>query len=340
MTEKVLDISWGTIGKLLLAAFSLYVIFQIKDVLVWTLFAVIISVLFDPAVDFLQRRLRLPRVVAALGIYLSVFGLLALLIYGTVPFFVSEIQRFSQLLPQYFETISPMLKGLGLRAFEDLQTFTGAVSGSLERMSSSIFSALFSVFGGIFATIFVISAAIFLSLEEKGIERAITLLFPKKHEAMALDIWARSQRRVSSWFLSRVLSSLFVAAATYLALVLFSVRYPVSLSLVSGVLNFIPVVGPLITGALVSLIVAVDNTLRAVFVLLSFVLIQQIENSVVMPLLSKKFIGLPPVLVLVALAIGGKLWGIMGAVLIVPLSGILFEFLRDFLRKQKETKAS
>ena len=67
--------------------------------------------------------------------------------------------------------------------------------------------------------------------------------------------------------------------------------------------------------------------------------LQQVENSVLSPLLSKKFVGLPPTLVLIALAIGGELWGILGAILAIPLFGILFEFLRDFLKKKREEEA-
>jgi predicted PurR-regulated permease PerM len=68
----------------------------------------------------------------------------------------------------------------------------------------------------------------------------------------------------------------------------------------------------------------------------AFTLIQQIENSILTPILTKKFVGLSPALVLLSLAIGGKLWGLLGAILAVPLAGILFEFLKDFLNKKRE----
>ena len=333
--EKLLDISWGTILKLAIAALVSYLIFLVKDILVWVLFGLIISVLFNPVIDFLQRR-KVPRVLAAVGVYFVVFGVLALIIYSTAPFFVNEIQRFSQLIPHYFESISPAFRGLGVTAFQDLQTFIDTASGGVESLASNVFNALFAIFGGIFSTIFVISIAIFLSIEEKSVERAIALLFPKKYEAFALNLWERSQRKVSAWFLSRVVSSLFVGVATYVVLLVFNVAYPDSLSLLATVLNFIPIVGPLITALLIATVVAVDSVTRALFVILSFFLIQQIEGNILMPIMTKKLIGLPPALVLISLAIGGQLWGIMGAILAIPLAGILFEFLRDFLKKRKE----
>ena len=94
----------------------------------------------------------------------------------------------------------------------------------------------------------------------------------------------------------------------------------------------------MITAVLIGIVVALDSPLQAVFVILAFILIHQIEGNILTPLLTKRFIGLPPSLVLISLAIGGELWGIMGAILAVPLAGILYEFLRDFLKRRKEEK--
>ena len=337
--SRVLDISWSTIIKLAIAGLVVYVLFLMRDILVWVLFGLIISILFDPVIDFLQRR-RIPRVLGTVGVYSVVFGILTFIIWGMAPFFVNEIQRFSALFPQYFETLSPALRGIGFAAFSDVQTFFDALSLSVENIASNIFSALFLIFGGIFSTVFVLSIAIFLSLEEKSIEKMIGALFPKKYESFALDLWAKSQHKVSGWFATRLITSVFVGVATYLALFLFNVQYPFSLGLLATILNFIPIIGPLITGLLVAVIVALDSTLKAVFILVAFVLIQQIEGNILTPLLTKRFLGIPPALVLIALAIGGELWGIMGAILAIPLAGIIFEFLRDFLQKRKEDAAA
>lgn len=338
-SEKILDISWGTIFKMGITALVVYMLFLTRGIFVWVLFGVIISVLFDPAIDFLQRR-RVPRVVGTFALYLAVFGVIAFIIYSTAPVFINEIQRFSQLFPRYFETISPIFSGLGVAAFSDIQSFIDAASGGIEEVASNVFSALFSIFGGIFATFFVLSIAIFLSLEDKGIEKAISVFFPKKYETFALDLWTRSQKKVSAWFASRLLTSVFVAVASYIVLLLFNAKYPFSLGLISGVLNFIPIIGPLIAGGLVAMIVALDSAMKAVFVILAFVLIQQIEGNILTPLLTRKLIGLSPVVVLIALAIGGELWGMVGAILAIPIAGILFEFLRDFLKKRKEEGAA
>ncbi|MDD2696609.1 MAG: AI-2E family transporter, partial [Candidatus Pacebacteria bacterium] len=112
--------------------------------------------------------------------------------------------------------------------------------------------------------------------------------------------------------------------------------YALSLSLLAGVLNFIPVLGPVIVGAVAFLFVALDSWLKAFFVLIAFFLIQQVEGNIIAPILTRKFVGLPPVMVLISLSVGAKLLGILGAVLAIPLTGILFEFIRDLLKRKKE----
>lgn len=335
--SRVLDISWGTIFKIAFISLLFYVIYLIRDILVLSIFALIISILFNPVVDFLQKR-KIPRVLSVIIIYIGVFGLISLFIYSLASLFIVEIQKFSQFFPEYFEKVSPPLKTLGVKAFEDIESFIGLLNKSLETMAASFLGAMAAIFGGIFSTIYVITIAIFISLEERGVERSLALLFPKKYEAYVLNLWGRCQQKVSGWFLSRILSSIFVGIASYLAFLVFKVDYPLTLGLLAGVLNFIPVIGPLITGVLIFVIISLDSTIMAILALIAFTAIQQIENNLLTPLLTKRFVELSPILVLVSLVIGGKLLGILGAILAIPLAGILYEFLKDFLAKRKEEK--
>lgn len=335
--ERLLDISWGSIAKIFVAVLGLYMFFLVKDILLWLIFGMVISILFNPIIEFFVK-FRVPRVAAAVGIYLASFGLLALMIYAMAPFFTIELQRFSERFPEYFNSISPPLRDLGLVAFSDVQGLIDVLNKNAEDIAAGVLNGLFAVLGGIVSAVFVLSMALFVSLEERTIERGISFLFPKRYETLAFNLWRRSQKRVSGWFLSRIISSLFVGLLTYFTLLIFDVRYPVSLSVIAGITNFVPIVGPLVAGLLIAVVVGLDSPLRALFMVGAFTLIQQIENNVLTPLLSRRFVGLHPVLVLIALAVGGRLWGMMGAFLAVPLTGILFEFLHDFTERKKKTE--
>lgn len=337
--SRVLDISLGTIFKIAFIALLFYIIYLIRDILILSIFALIISILFNPIIDFLQRK-RIPRVLAVIFVYIGIFGLISLLIYSLASLFFVEIQKFSQGLPEYFETISPPLKSLGVEAFEDIESFIGLLNKSVETIAASFLGAVSAIFGGIFSTIYIVTVAIFLSLEEKGVEKSLSLLFPKKYETYVLHLWARCQRKVSGWFLSRILASIFVGGVVYVAFLILNVKYPLTLGLLAGVLNFIPIIGPIVTGILIFVIISLDSTLRAIFALVAFTLVQQIENNILTPLLTKRFVALSPVIVLISLVIGGKLLGILGAIFAIPLAGILSEFLKDFLAKKKEEEST
>ena len=333
--EKILDFSWGTIFKIGIAFFGFYVLYLIRNILVWFVFALIISLLFNPVIDFLQRK-RIPRVVATLFIFIFVFGTIGLLIYLVAPIFISEIQQFTRLFPQYFEKFSPPLKELGLEAFENFEIFTENFQEWLKGASASIFAALSSLFGGIFSTITIFMLAIFLSLEEKGMERTIKIISTEKKEQYVLNLWKTCQTKVSGWFGARILACLFVGVMSYIALWLLKINYPFVLALFAGVTNIVPVIGPIIAGLIIALIASLDSWLKAALVLIIFIIIQQIEGNILTPILTRRFIGLPPVLVLISLLVGGKLWGVLGAILAIPLAGIAFEFTRDFLKKRKK----
>jgi len=335
--ERILDISWGTILKISIAIIVFYILYQVRNILIWFIFALVISILFDPPINFL-RKLKIPRVLATSFIYVGFFGILILSIYLSTPMFISEIHQFSKSLPQFFEIISPPLRGLGFQMFESIETFINSLNDILGKLSANILNVLFLFFGGVFTTIFILTVAIFLSLEEKAVERTLSLVFPEKYESYILSLWRRCQKKVSGWFLARLIACIFVGVALSLTLLLFHGHYPFSLGLIAGILNFIPVVGPLVTGIILFVIISIDSFLKAIFVIIAFTLIQLVENNLLTPILLKKIIDLPPVLVLVALAVGGVLWGFLGAILAVPIAGILFEFLKEFLQKRKEER--
>ncbi len=334
--KQLLDISWKGILKVFLAGFAFYLIYLARDIVIWTIFALVISLLLNPVINFL-RKFKIPRFLAAALVYLSIFGLLGIVVYMTAPIFVFEIKQFSQSLPQYFQQVNPYLKSLGIEIQQQLQAFTQDLTGRLQEISAGVLGALSFIFGGIFSTVFIIFTAFFISLEEGGIEKGLKLFFPKKYEDYASKVFRRCQVKISGWFGARILSSVFVGLSTFLVLLLFEVKYAFVLALLSGLLNFIPYLGALLAGVLLFLAIIVTSSLwKAVFGLSGFIIIQQIENYIITPLLTKRIIGLPPVIVLISLAVGGKVLGVLGAIFAIPMAGILYEFLKDFLNKRKD----
>jgi predicted PurR-regulated permease PerM len=119
---------------------------------------------------------------------------------------------------------------------------------------------------------------------------------------------------------------------------MFGVKYAFVLALISGFMNFIPYIGPWITSILLIVIIAVSSGdwMTVFYVLIAVTLIQEVENKLLTPLLMKKMTDIPPVLVLVSLLLGAKIFGFLGIIFAVPIFGIIYEFVKEFLEKRKE----
>lgn len=198
-------------------------------------------------------------------------------------------------------------------------------------------NALIAFFGGVSSTAFILTLAFFLSLEEKGTERFLTLITPRKYEETISALFARAQKSVSGWFGARILACLFVAVASFIIFYIFGIKYAFLLALISGFLNFIPYIGPWFTTLLlvVFILVSTNSWLTLLYILIAVLVVQEIENKILTPLLMKKIIDLPPVIVLVSLLLGTKVFGFLGAIFAVPVFGIIYEFTKEFLEKKR-----
>jgi predicted PurR-regulated permease PerM len=331
--EKTLDISWETILKIGAFLFLLYLLYLVKDVLILALFALIISFLIEPAISFLEGK-RVSRPISVLFIYLLLFSFLGLLTFFLVSPIFSESQRFIKSIPEYFEKISPTLKNFGILASENFEDLLRTFQDWLIKASKSIFSAIFAIFGGIFSTLTVFFLSVFISLE-KGIgERMIKFFSPREKEERFLEVFKKCQEKVSAWFGSRIFSCLFVFVLTLISLKVFKIEYAFSLSLFSGFLNIVPILGPIISGVLIFLISFLNSFNKALFALSAFVLIQLIDGNILGPILTKKFVGLSPFLTLISLLIGGKILGFWGAIFSIPLTAMVIEIAKEIFKKE------
>jgi len=335
--DQVLHISWETIAKIFIAIFVFYIIYLTKEIALLFLFALAISVLLTPAINFL-RKFWMPKILAVLIVFFSIFGILGILIYLTAPLFISELKQLSQNLPDYFVHLNPVLQQVGVDTAKTFDSLTQFLIKWLAESSKGVISAIMVFFGGIYSTLFILTAAFFLCLEDNAFQKFLTLILPKKYEGTLVSLFGRVQNKISGWFGARILACLFVGIASFIIFYVFGIKYSFILALISGILNFVPYVGPFITAILLITFVAVSSGswITVLYVLLAIYLVQAIENNLLTPILMKKMVDVPPVLVLLSLLVGAQLFGFLGMIFAVPVFGIIYEFLKEFLEKKKE----
>lgn len=336
MSEQTLDVSWKTIARVFLAGIIFYAVFLARNVLIWFFFALIISILLKPAVNFL-RALRAPKILAVTLVYLSLCFVIGLVVYLSAPIFIFEINQFAKNIPDYFEKINPALKSLGIESAKSFTEFAGQLTDALNASAGGIIKAFSIFFGGVSSALFIFTLAFFISFEEKGVENFVALLTPKRYGEYVTSLFEKVEYRVAGWFGARILSCIFVGLASFLVFFLLGVKFSFILGLVSGLLNFVPYIGPAITLIFSVLFALVSGSPSlALYVLLALFAIQEIENNLLTPVLMKKFMDMPPVLVLMSLLVGGVLFGFLGTIFSVPVFGIVYELSKEFLQKRRE----
>lgn len=332
-----LDVSWETIAKVFIAIFVFYIIYLVRDVALWFFFGLAISILLEPAINFL-RKVYVPKIIAILLVYFSIFGVLGVLIYFTAPIFISELKQFSSFLPDYFEKISPVLRQLGIDTAQSFNESAKFLIGGLEQSSKGVFSAVMAFLGGASSAVLILAISFLLSMEENGPEKFLALVMPKKYESQIITFFERAQIKVAGWFGARLLACLFVGVASFIIFYIFGVKYAFLLALISGVLNFIPYIGPWITAVTLAIFVAVSSgsLMTVLYVLVAVFAVQAVENNLLTPILMKKMVNIPPVLVLISLLLGAKMFGFLGMIFAVPVFGIIYEFVKEILEKRRE----
>lgn len=329
----LVDVTWRSLFKVAVVIILFYLLYLIRNVIVWLFLGWIIATLLNPLIDAIEKR-GTPRTVSAAIVYAGILFIMGMIIYLVVPPLVSEINVLSGTFVDYFAQIPSFLSKIGIDSLSSLSSLSDEIQNSLIKVSTNILNVFASLFGSVFAGITIFVLALFISIEEKDIVKGIKLVSPKKFEEEVLKKWDRARYHVASWFGSRVLCSLSVALMTFIVCVFLKIKFALSLAILSGLLNMVPFIGPLLSGVIL-LLFALTSWSKAIAVVILSIIIQQIEGNILMPFFTKKMTGLSTVLVLVSILIGGILGGIVGAILAIPLAGIIFELGKEYFNKRK-----
>lgn len=295
------------------------------DLILGLFLALVISSGLEVVVDFLERR-GMPRTLSVILVFLLGAGVLAIVVYFVIPFILVDVNNLvtgnNQLL--IGRILSP-LKGTDVG--KSVSVALNQLAGQYLNQSSSPVDFFSKILGGALLAITVLISSFYLSLTKDGVERFIRAVFPKGAEERALRIYARSRRKIGMWFQSQILLSLVMAALVWAALLFLGVKHAFVLGLLAGFLELMPFVGPIISGALAVAIALTTSAQLALYTLVVFIILQQLEAHFLVPLVTKKAVDLHPVIVIIALLIGLEVDGIMGALVAVPLAAVIQEII-------------
>ena len=332
-----ISITNGTVVRVLLFLGLIWALIALRDLVLIVLTAVVIASAVEPAAKSLMKR-KVPRIAAVLFVYLVFFSIFFGFFYFFIPPVLTETVHLLSNFPTYVDAIKGSSLGgatSSLDASLGVQQLLTQSTAVLKDFSSNTFSAASSIFGGLLSFILIVVFSFYFAVQETGIDDFLRVVTPKKNQRYVIDLWKRSQYKIGLWMQGQLLLALIVGLLVYLGLMVLGVPYALVLAVLAAMFELIPVFGPVLSAVPgVALALISGGVSLALMALALYVIIQQFENHLIYPLVVTKVVGVPPLLVILALIVGAQLAGFLGIILSVPFSAAIQEFVTDYERRR------
>lgn len=322
-----------------LAAF--FLVYQIRSVLILLFIVLILSSTLKPLVEKLEKY-KIPRTVSAISLLVIVALATSALVFTLA----------SSVLSQYSTLADSLVKNTEILIERyDLSQYIGDVDGNTVRTqltdfiksnfrnaATSIFSFGASIFGSLFTIFTALTILFYLLYDHDKVKRFVIGLLPEDKQKNVERIYINTEQKLSYWLRGQLLLMLIMGIIASIAFLLIGIEFAVPLGILVGVLDIIPVVGPLIAFIPVVLIAAVSSPAKALIVAVFFVLLQQFESNFLVPKVMSKSVGLDPIAIIVALLIGSTLGDVVGAILAIPVGVIVMIIYEEWQKSRKSSK--
>lgn len=336
MPDRIsLDIPASAIFRVVLILLGLWFLWFVRDILLFLIVAIIIASALEPLAARLASY-RIPRPLSVLVVYVVVLAVIGGIASAILPPLAAEVRELAGVLPDVYERFTRLLGGLGVvigtpEVIENLRTGLLNLGEFLATSAAGLFTTTRTVFGGVLSVFLVFVVSFYLVVNRNGLVSFIKSLTPSEHQVYVLGLVERAQRKVSRWAGAQLILGVIVGILVYLGLWGLGVKYALALALLAGFLELIPVIGPIISAVPAALVGFTQSPLVGLLVILLYLVVQQLENHVLVPLIMRRAIGLNPLITILAILIGAKLAGFLGILLAVPVTTMLAVFLSDLI---------
>ncbi|MDD5415606.1 MAG: AI-2E family transporter [Candidatus Daviesbacteria bacterium] len=321
MPQKI-DISHRTVIFTTIFILALWITYLIRDLLIILFVALIFVSALSPLVKIFVK-LRLPKVLSIAITYIVIVAAIVGLIISIVPPLIEQSTKLVITAP-----------GLLAQFFNITNLDKSVFSSELTSLSKNLFSITLSVFDNLLTIIFLLVITFYMLLEQDSLENRFSSLFKGKEERIRRSI-VKIEEKLGAWLRGQLILSLIIGVLSYIGLTILNIPYALPLAMVAGIMEVVPVIGPIVS-ALPAIFLALTITpVLSVGVAVMFLLIQQLENHLIVPQVMKRAVGLNPLVVILAIAIGGRLLGIAGALLAVPMAVVVQIIAAEILEGEK-----
>jgi len=321
------------IGLVVVTALALLLVYETRRVLVWMVIAAFFATALYPAVNWVQRRMPwCKRWLATLLVFLVVLiALGGLVTLFAVPL-VKEGAQLADDMPRIVADvragrgpIGDLVQRFNLRRYADAERLQGYAS-VLSSRALPIITGAFTTVAGI-VTIFVL--AYLMVLEAPRIIDGSLALFDGRRAERIRRVGADCARTVTGYITGNLLISLICGLLTYVVLLIMGVPYAGLIALFVAIADLIPLVGATLGAVVASLAAFTESVTAGIVLIVFFIAYQQLENHLLQPVILSRTVALNPLVVLVAILLAVELAGILGALLAIPVAGMIQVIVRN-----------
>lgn len=309
MTIQKVEISQKTIIFIAIFLLSIFVTWQLRNLILLFFLCFIFMEALNPAVLFLQK-FKIPKVLAILILYSLIWTGISFSLAGAIPIIVTETTNLIKILPSTLDKItllgvSPIDISSQLKILENLP-------GSFASTVLSVFSNLISVFA-----FFVIT--FYLSLERVNFGKYAIKFLNTDDAKKAIEILSLLEKRLGHWVSGQFFLMFIIGILSYFGYLTIGLNYALPLGIIAGFLEMVPNIGPVVTSILAGLVGLTISPTISMLAILWGIIVQQLENNFIVPKVMQENLGLNPIVTIFLIATGGTLGGVIGAIIAVPL---------------------
>ena len=336
--RRVALIIWVSLGSVALIWIFLQIANSVRIIWLPLVFAAGLVFLLNPLVSALQR-LRVPRIAGTFLAFLTLAALLVAAGFLLVPVVQQQSADFAQELPNLYDTILVWLEDTGERLNLDigppptLESIQAWIQDPANQETIQQVIGNFGSFGGdlirgvaelLAVVVLAPLLALYMLIDLPRTKGLATELTPPSHREEATFVAGQVVTALGSFVRGQLLVAFIVGLAGSLSLWILDIPFWLIIGILSGILNLVPFAGPVVGGALAALVALLDGSLtKALIAVVIFTGIQQLDNHVITPLVQRARVQLSPMVIVLALIIGGSLAGLLGVLVAVPLTAAI-----------------
>jgi predicted PurR-regulated permease PerM len=296
-----------------------YLIYKITVVVLVLLVTLLLSIIIGAPVDYLSHRGfgRGWATLAVLGGLILVFGIAGA---ALVPIIEDQATELAETFPELLENAQQIVVGV--------QSSLGIETSFRLNPQRLIDSARSFLSGGTLTTVASVGASV-ASVLSFGVVNGFVALFPADRRQRVREILGEMYRVVQRWFLGQLTSMTLIGLLFTVAMFIIGIPFALLLGIFSGLISFVPFLGPVISVIPPALLALTVNPIDALWVIGAYVIIQAIEGNLIQPIVMSRAVSLHPAVVMFGLLIMGTLFGFVGVFLAIPLTAALNVLLRE-----------